>query len=133
MVILLVADFQHYGKQLLCRVPQALGEAPNTLGKDFVEYNTRRLALGEFSTGKQMFAECQISGTRQSVCRVSKTLGEVKPSAKRGLMASTVTESLPSVRRKTLGKHLQLSRVPSLRHSAKRGHPEPFYYVFAKC
>jgi len=121
MVILLVADFQHYGKQLLCRVPQALGEAPNILGKDFAECNTWRLALGEFSTGKQMFAECQ------------KTLDEVKPSAKRGLTASTVTETLPSVRRKTLGKHLQLSRVPSLRHSAKRGHPAPFYYVFAEC
>ena len=77
------------------------------------------VTLGEFSTGKQMFAECQISGTRQRVCRVSKntrrssTLGEkgVNGVHGNGEFAECQTEdtrqtssTFPSAKPPTLGK-----------------------------
>ena len=48
-----------------------------TLGKWFAECNTRRTALAKKSDGKANFAECLLSGTRQSLCRVP-TLGKVE-------------------------------------------------------
>ena len=39
----------HYWKQSLCRMPQALDKAQNTLGKRFVECNTRQIAHGIYS------------------------------------------------------------------------------------
>jgi len=55
---------KHYGKQGLCRVPTALG-------KSFAERCTRHRPLGEKKVGKAFFAEYHLSGTRQSLCRVS--------------------------------------------------------------
>ena len=37
----------HYRIQELCRVPGALGEAPKTLDKGFVEWYTRQTTLGK--------------------------------------------------------------------------------------
>ena len=62
--------FPHYWKPALCRVPAALGKAQNTLGKGFAECRTRQSALGKELIGKEAFAECFLSGTRRSLCRV---------------------------------------------------------------
>jgi len=57
-------------------LPGALGKAQFTLGKGFAECCTRQRALGKKRVGKDVFAECLLSGTRQSLCRVP-TLGKV--------------------------------------------------------
>ena len=41
-----------------------------TLGKAFAECYTRQRALSKQFIGKDLFAECTLSGTRQSLCRV---------------------------------------------------------------
>jgi hypothetical protein len=56
----------HYRNQSLCRVPEALGDALKTLGKGFAECDTRQRSLGKDCIGKSFFAECFISGTRQT-------------------------------------------------------------------
>ena len=43
-------------KQWVCRVPQALGKDKNTLGKRFVECNTRQIAHDIYSVGERLFA-----------------------------------------------------------------------------
>ena len=48
----------------------ALGKARNILDKGFAECHTRQRALGKELIGKEAFAECFLSGTRQSLCRV---------------------------------------------------------------
>ena len=60
----------HYRTPWVCRVPETLGKRQKTLGKLFAECNTRRIALAINSAGKANFAECHLSGTRQSFCRV---------------------------------------------------------------
>jgi hypothetical protein len=47
-------------------VLEALGEALKTLGKGFVECDTRQRRLGKDCIGKGFFAECFFSGTRQT-------------------------------------------------------------------
>ena len=74
---------------------QTLGKALNTLGKDFAECSTRHTAHDDCLLGKDMFAEYFSSGTRQTLCRVSR-----RPSAKkksRWHRRITVTVTLPSV------------------------------------
>ena len=52
---------------------------PQALGKGFAECNTRQKAHCIYSVGKQLFAECFLSRTRQIVCRVSNlTLSKKK-------------------------------------------------------
>ena len=51
-------------------MPVALGKGSFALGKAFAECNTRQRASVESPSGKGCFAECQISGTRQRLCRV---------------------------------------------------------------
>ena len=63
----------HYRTPWVCRVPETLGKRHKTLGKWFAECNTRRTALAKNSDGKANFAECLLSGTRQSLCRVPDT------------------------------------------------------------
>ena len=53
----------HYRILVLRRVQAALG-------KSFAECRTRQRALGKEFVGKEFFAECHLSGTRQSLCRV---------------------------------------------------------------
>ena len=53
----------HYRTSKLCRVS-------DTLGKVFAECNTRQTTLGKESHGNADFAECHITGTRQTICRV---------------------------------------------------------------
>src|SRR5687767_6737909 len=67
-----LCTISHYGKQTICRVPQALDEDPKTLGKGFAECYTRQIAHGKFCVGKHYFAECQNSSTRQTFCRRPK-------------------------------------------------------------
>jgi len=62
--------YYHYRIMVLCRVQAALGKARFTLGKGFAEGRTRQRALGKEFVGKEFFAECHLSGTRQSLCRV---------------------------------------------------------------
>ena len=61
---------RHYWIQALCGVPNALGKGYFALGKAFAECSTRQRASGKKSVGKELFAECLLSGTRQSLCRV---------------------------------------------------------------
>ena len=49
-----------------------LGKASKTLGKAFAKCYTRQTTLGKCFIGKELFAECQTSGTRQRLCRVQK-------------------------------------------------------------
>ena len=56
---------------MLCRVPHTLGKGTHALGKSFAKCNTRQRGSVEPFHGKACFAECQISGTRQRLCRVS--------------------------------------------------------------
>ena len=56
----------HYRISKLCRVSVTLGKGQIPLGKVFVECNTRQTTPGKDSHGKVDFAECRISGTRQS-------------------------------------------------------------------
>ena len=55
------------------RVSNTLGKGSFALGKGFAECGTRQTALGKKSDGEGTFAECLFSGTRQSLCRVSKS------------------------------------------------------------
>jgi hypothetical protein len=60
----------HCRNRLLCRVPQALVKALKTLGKRFAECDTRERGLDKLYIGNDLFAECIMSGTQQTVCRV---------------------------------------------------------------
>ena len=103
----------------LCRVSKTLGKGPLALGKG----NTRQRPLADESIGKGRFAECQISGTRQRLCRVSdvrhsanrQIFAECRPSDTRQrseiclvsyIWHSANLWSLPSVIYLTLGKSL---------------------------
>ena len=69
----------HYRNLEVCRVPTAHGEAQKTLGKGFAVCYARQIALGVYRVGKRFFAECFLSGTRQTLCRVlNLTLGKKK-------------------------------------------------------
>jgi hypothetical protein len=109
---------KHYGRSLLCRVFETLGKAPKTLGKGFAECNTRQRALGSEYSGKDVFAECLLSGTRQRFCLVSG-----RRSAKKSRHDGVWDRdgSLPSALWKALGKGPSLCRAPSVRRSAKAG------------
>ena len=78
LIIAKIQDTVHYRISLLCRVPQTLGKALNTLGKCFAECSTRHTAHGDCLLGKGVFAECFSSSTWQTLCRVSR-----RPSAKK--------------------------------------------------
>jgi hypothetical protein len=88
--------FYHYRKRALCRVPEALGKAPKTLDKRFVECRTRQKRLGKQYIGKTFFAEYFFSGTRQ---RGLSSASE-HSAKKSGRYGDEVTEtaSLPSVK-----------------------------------
>jgi hypothetical protein len=70
----------HYRIQGLCRVSGTLGKAPITLSKGFAECNTWQRALGSDFVGSDFIG--LLSSTRQRFCRVPKTLGKKKHSAK---------------------------------------------------
>jgi len=63
----------HYRIQAICRVPNALGKGYFALGKAFAECSTRQRAFGKKPVGEEFFAECLLSGIRQSLCRVPDT------------------------------------------------------------
>jgi len=62
----------HYRTPVVRRVSETLGKIHKTLGKC-----TRRTALVKNSDDKANFAECLLSGTRQSLCECP-TLGKVE-------------------------------------------------------
>ena len=62
----------HYWIQVLCRVPEALGKGQIALGKAFAECGTRQRTHSKKLIGKDRFAECLLSGTRQRLCRVPR-------------------------------------------------------------
>jgi len=53
-------------------VPETLGKAHITLGKDFAEYGTRQSIQGENSDDKKVFAECLFSDNQQNFDCVQK-------------------------------------------------------------
>jgi hypothetical protein len=54
----------HYGRQVLPRVPTALGEGSVALGEGFPECNSRGRGSGEEAHGEAAFPECQQLHTR---------------------------------------------------------------------
>ena len=69
----------HYWIQALCRVPNALGKGYFALGKAFAECSTRQRASGKKSVGKEFFAECLLSGTRQSLLPSAQHSAKLEP------------------------------------------------------
>ena len=150
--------YYHYRKQSLCHVPQALDKAQKTLGKGFVECNTRQTAHDIYSADKRLFAEYFLSGTRQRLCRELKpTLGEKSNvtewrRSRRACRVSNLRHSanlpsLPSVKVQALGKASSfvvcqssgtrqsffLCRVSSSRHSVNlRPLPSVEYQALGK-
>jgi hypothetical protein len=59
-----------YRIQALCRVPKTLGKSYFVLGKAFAGCSTQQRAAGKKLVGKDFFAGCFLSGTRQRLCRV---------------------------------------------------------------
>jgi hypothetical protein len=121
----------HYRTQLLCRVSQTLGKGYFTLGKGFVECNTRQRTLGELYIGNSLFAEYFLSGTRQRICRVSFDTRQRKvtvtaPSDGDGSFAecreANFVECLlsrPSAKTAPVGPSVSPCAESSRRHSAK--------------
>jgi hypothetical protein len=72
----------HYWKRMLCRVP-ALGKGHFALGKGFAKCYTRQRVHGKKFVGKDLFAECFLSDTRQRKVTVMAHI--------------TLTGALPSV------------------------------------
>jgi hypothetical protein len=64
-IFLIRVRSRHYRNRVLCRVSKTLGKGYFTLGKAFVECNTRQRTLGKDFIGKGFFAECFFSDTRQ--------------------------------------------------------------------
>jgi hypothetical protein len=100
-------------------VSGTLGKVPKILGKGFAECYTRQRALDSEYSGKDVFAECLLSGTRQRKVAVT-AFGTVTalcraPSGWR----SAKTGPLPSAYDVALGKGPSLCRAPSARRSAK--------------
>ena len=63
----------------VCHRYSAKTKKHSAIGKGFAECNTRQTAHGIYSVGKQLFAECFLSRTRQIVYRISNlTLGKKK-------------------------------------------------------
>ena len=60
----------HYSRRVLLPSAIALSKEGFALGKAFVECCTRQRAVGISVHGKCFFAECFLSGTWQSLCRV---------------------------------------------------------------
>ena len=81
---------RHYWRRPLCRGPEALGKAPLTLGKGFVEALGKELSEN-FESAKRVFAEGW-SGTRQRKAAVTAP--------------APGTESLPRAVSGALGKEL---------------------------
>jgi hypothetical protein len=65
----------HYWSRLLCRGPQTLGKASQTLDKAFAKCSSRQSGLGKNPIGKAFFAESRLSG---SLPRASAALGNEK-------------------------------------------------------
>jgi hypothetical protein len=82
-------------------VPEALGKAFKTLGKDFAECDTRQTRLGIQCIGKAFFAEYFFSGTRQRGLS-SATQHSAKKSSRYGV--GWWRQRLCRVSRQTLGK-----------------------------
>ena len=89
----------HHWIQALCRVPNAPGKGYFALGKAFAGCSTRQRASVKKLVGKDFFAGCFLSGTRQRLCRVQTR----HPAKKSGRYL----------------RHPLLCRVPCQRHPAK--------------
>jgi hypothetical protein len=74
----------HYRIQALCRVPKTSGKSYFALGKTFIGCSTRQRAAGKKLVGKDFFAGCFLSGTRQRLCRV-QTQHPAKKSGRHGV------------------------------------------------
>ena len=66
----MISRIYHYGRRLICRVPKTHGKARKTHSKGFAVGRTRQKAHGKQPSAKAAFAVCNISSTRQSLCRV---------------------------------------------------------------
>ena len=90
----------------------ALGKARNTHGKGFAECRTRQRALGKELIGKEAFAECFLSGTRRSLCRVpEKHSAKWKCEKNQKIIANFFFgEGRPSVQRHRPSKSLYFLR-----------------------
>ena len=109
-------------------MPKILDKGRYTLDKAFAECYSRQRVLGKQFIGKNLFAECTLSGdfaecqsdTRQRkvAMTASATMTAALPSVK--VKHSTKVASLPSVVDSDTRQRWPLCRVPPARHSANR-------------
>ena len=127
----------HYRRRLLCRVPEALGKSRYILGKAFAKCYTWQRALGKQFIGKDLFAECTLSSTRQRLCQVpirhsAKKSGRDGERHRDGDFAECQGQALGKGTRFAERVDLDtrqrwpLCRVPQERNSAK-------HVMFAEC
>ena len=81
-------------------MPNALGKGYFALGKAFAEGSTRQRASGKKSVGKEFFAECLLSGTRQRKVTVTAPV--------------PLAHALPSAMSEALGKDFFIFLIISL-------------------
>jgi len=74
--------------------PREIGCLQSATGTRQSQKNTRHSSLGLSFDGKQFFAECFLSGTRQRLCRV---LNRLSANKSKGDGEDTETAALPSV------------------------------------
>jgi hypothetical protein len=126
-------------------VSEALGKAWKTLGKGFVECDTRQIKLDELYIGNGFFVVYFLSSTRQRLCRVSTGTRQRKVAIMatgngEGAFAecslyrhSTKSISLPSVLGDTRQRVSIFTECPPDLHSSKRSPTGPFVSNFGEC
>jgi hypothetical protein len=105
----------HYRNQLFCGVSKTLGKSWKTLGKAFVECDTRQIKLSELYINNGFFAEYFLSVTWQKLCWV---------------LAGTQQRKVVVT---TIGNDDWVCAECQGWHSAKKPHMGPFTRAFVEC
>jgi hypothetical protein len=135
---------EHYWKQPLCRVSEALGKAWKTFSEGFAKCDTRQRELGELYIGYGFFAEYFLLGTRQRLCWASQGTRQRKvtiTAAGNGDGAfvectrwhSTKSIPLPSLLGDTWQRVALFAECPPDYLSTKRSPVGPFVSAFVEC
>ena len=126
-LVQLAKNLPHYRRQLLCRVPQALGKGQYTLGKYFASKGRSVNSLSAKTSlpsalyralGKG-FAECQ-SDTRQRKVAVTASATVTMALLSVKVKHSAKVAALPSAIDLDTRQRWPLCRVPPARHSTNR-------------
>ena len=115
---------------------KAHGKGPDTHGKVFAVCNTRQIAHGIDRPANRTFAVCPLSGTRQTLCRVSFPVHgkcSTLPSALASTRQSNCLPCVATLSCASMAAHGKkgLCRVPDFEHTAKLLHTAKA--LFAVC